>query len=170
MYFLYLPAAFARHKKRAPSGALLRLFAAERFGQALDGDVAVALHHMRGKAGNKLVVVQALDVTDTLEVDASNLHFVVQMPQPTHMYSSSTTAPQPRQRSVSFFICSSVRVPRRSRKVLTASAGLPRQPSGAPVRFRPRTATRASSLSMERYSLTARADDQALTLVHEAVY
>ena len=56
---------------------------------------------------------------------ASNLHLVVQMPQPTHRSSSMTTQPQPRQRLASFLICYSVRVPRRSLKVFLASAALP---------------------------------------------
>ena len=56
---------------------------------------------------------------------ASNLHLVVQMPQPMHWSSLRTTAPQPRQRSVSFFICSSVNTPRRSWKVFFASSAEP---------------------------------------------
>ena len=48
---------------------------------------------------------------------ASNLHIVVQMPQPTQAAWSTTVAPQPRQRSVSLSTCFSVKVPRRSRKV-----------------------------------------------------
>ena len=56
---------------------------------------------------------------------ASNLHLVVQMPQPMHWSSLRTTAPQPSQRSVSFFICSSVNTPRRSWKVFFASSAEP---------------------------------------------
>ena len=52
-----------------------------------------------------------------LSLMASNLHMVVQMPQPTQAAWSTTVAPQPRQRSVSFSPCLSVKVPRRSRKV-----------------------------------------------------
>ena len=47
---------------------------------------------------------------------ASNSHLVVQMPQPMHLFGSTTDAPQPRQRAVSVFTCSSVRVPWVSRK------------------------------------------------------
>jgi hypothetical protein len=41
---------------------------------------------------------------------ASNLHFVVQTPQPTHRAVSTTVAPQLRQRAVSCLTCSSVKV------------------------------------------------------------
>ena len=58
----------------------------------------------------------ALSVT-RLSFMASNLHMVVQMPQPTQAAWSTTVAPQPRQRSVSLRTCFSVKVPRRSRKV-----------------------------------------------------
>ena len=41
---------------------------------------------------------------------ASNLHLVVQTPQPRHLLGSMTDTPQPRQRAVSFLSCSSVKV------------------------------------------------------------
>lgn len=40
---------------------------------------------------------------------ASNLHLVVQIPQPRHLFGSTTEAPQPKQRAVSFLSCSSVK-------------------------------------------------------------
>ena len=57
---------------------------------------------------------------------ASNLHLVVQTPQPTHMNSSTTATPQPRQRAHSACTCSSVKLPRRSLKLVFAAV-----PSGA---------------------------------------
>ena len=40
---------------------------------------------------------------------ASNSHLVVQRPQPMHLFSSTTLAPQPRQRAVSARTCCSVK-------------------------------------------------------------
>ena len=56
---------------------------------------------------------------------ASNLQRVVHTPQPRHLFGSTKDAPQPRQRAVSFFICSSVKVTRSSRKVLAFASFLP---------------------------------------------
>ena len=47
---------------------------------------------------------------------ASNSHFVVQIPQPIHLFWSTTEAPHPRQRAVSAFTCSSVNTSFASRK------------------------------------------------------
>ena len=47
---------------------------------------------------------------------ASNSHFVVQIPQPIHLFWSTTEAPHPRQRAVSALTCSSVNTSFASRK------------------------------------------------------
>ena len=62
--------------------------ALDRVGGDLDGQLLVG-----GAGGGVVLLTRRM---------ASNLHLVVHMPQPTHMYSFTCTAPQPRQRSVSF--------------------------------------------------------------------
>jgi len=52
---------------------------------------------------------------------ASNAHFVVQTPQPMHLFGSTMLAPQLRQRAVSFLICSSVNATRSSLNVLRSA-------------------------------------------------
>ena len=55
---------------------------------------------------------------------ASNSHLVVQMPQPMHLFGSTTLRPQLRQRLASDFICSSVKVTRSSLMVLTLAGSM----------------------------------------------
>ena len=56
---------------------------------------------------------------------ASNSHLVVHRPQPMHWFSSTSVAPQPRQREASLRICSSVKVRRSLEKVLAFAASWP---------------------------------------------
>ena len=79
---------------------------------------------------------------------ASNLHLVVQMPQPTHLPVSTTVAPQPRHRWVSFLSCSSVKVPRRSLKVFLALAAAAAAGVWRGVSSNPPMPTAAVALSM----------------------
>ena len=55
---------------------------------------------------------------------ASNSHFVVQTPQPMHLFGSTTLRPQLRQREASVRICSAVKVTRSSCMVLTLSGSI----------------------------------------------
>ena len=47
---------------------------------------------------------------------ASNLHLVVQIPHPIHLFGSTTVTPQPRHLAVSVFTCSSEKIPEGSLK------------------------------------------------------
>ena len=56
---------------------------------------------------------------------ASNLHWTVHMPQPRHLFVSTTLRPQLRQRLASLLICSSVKIRRSSLIVRTFALSTP---------------------------------------------
>ena len=153
------PLSAAHAKKRALYGRVFGvsrdLFLRKRLGQALDGYAAVTLGNMRGQARHELVVIEALNVAHALQVNGVKFALRRADAAAMHMYSSSTTAPQPRQRSVSFLSCSSVKVPRRSRKVFFASSGLPSAAFWRGAGRRLFIGTTTLSLSRDRYSFTA---------------